>query len=255
MSVSCFEQMGASTDNALKTSDVYVNSEPFILQMYRIEGRKVFNCRWITNFDDQHDFTTDEERWTDNEAYHTFCYKRRAMWETLNKLPNKLGEIDASESLLGEASTVVVTSMNWVYEIPPPPELGCVMWGVWGVRQWTRMPSELLLAEVEAFCQSITQVLSAPKYLKKYRSYLRAVPLLTQEALEAEKDTPLIDLKKSPYYVRRATTIPYVLFPVSGSGSPFPAVRGYKPGDKFKVRNEFEDEPCYFLIETFARGK
>jgi len=123
-------------------------------------------------------------------------------------------------------------------------------WNHWTVRQWAGRPDDAP-AEIGALCQAVVQMLSTPECKQRYRSYFRVVPLFTKAELEAEKKTPLINLEKSPYYVRRAIASPYILFPVFGGGRPFPSAWKYKPGDKFK----FRDGNNYYLIETFKGGK
>ena len=86
--------------------------------------------------------------------------------------------------------------------------------------------------------------------IRNYPSYLRAVPLIAEEDLEVAKVFPLIDLEKTRENVRYALEAPYVFLPIPPKRSPFPAVRKYKTGDKFRVNY---GSRC-FLIETFANG-
>ena len=226
------EQANGSTDNASKTVDVYVLSAP-LLQAYRIEGRKVSNCRWVEEGEDID--------WVDD--VHPF-----ALWNRLRELPNKLEQKETQFHVLVGDSVVSVTTMGWGLYSPPPDAWG----GFWTARQWAGTSDEVP-AFIEAFRQTIVQAVSTPKHRKKYRSYLRAVPLFTEADLEAEKNTPLIDLRKTGYHVQCSTQYPYLLIPVSWYEKPFPVVRNYTPGDKFKVQY-YDSDSIYFLIETF-RGK
>ena len=49
---------------------------------------------------------------------------------------------------------------------------------------------------------------------KHYPSYLRAVPLRTEEKRVSEKETPFIDLDTTQYHVEYAVHNPYMLIPV-----------------------------------------
>jgi len=237
--VLCIEHISASTNNTLNIRNVYVTGFPF-LQAYRIEGRKIFNCRWVNRLDEsvvaRDDFDIVSSKWLD-------------MYKACEQLPNKLKQNDSPHNPLGNSPVVAITTMDWGPWGSPSPEAA---WSYWTTWLWTGRPEEVPEA-IEAFRQAIEQVLSVPKYAKKYRSYLRAVPLLTEEALEAEKDTPLIDLKKMSYHVQYATSHPYVLFPISGTPFCF-SVKRYTPGDKFKARYEWDGKAYYFLIETFKGG-
>jgi hypothetical protein len=208
-------------------------SFPF-LQTYRIADRKVFNCRWTDRLDDWD--------WSGAEVVVTKWF---AMRQASRQLPNRLEQSDRPSKPLKHGSAVTITSMGCDFGRPPSlPEY--VTWGNWGARQWIGTSDEVP-AEIETFCQAMTQAVSVPEYVKSYRSYLRAVPLFTETDLLAEKDTPLIKLKKTHYHTRYAVQHPYLLIPIPKQEPPFPFIQEYTPGDKFKIR---EDE-CYFLIETF----
>jgi len=121
-----------------------------------------------------------------------------------------------------------------------------VEWEGWCVLKQTGSFDEMP-SNINALHKVVTQALSSPEHTRNYPSYLRAVPLLTAEELEAEKDTPVINTEKARYHVQFATRLPYALVPVPEKESPFPNIRKYTPGDKFKVK--YGDG--YMLIETF----
>ena len=248
ISITCIEQVGVSTN--VNVSDVYIECAPFILQTYRIENNKIVNCRWSDHFDDSRDFLTDEKYRDACDGHENFRNKQRAMRSAFLGLPNRLGQNDTPSVSLNGGQVVMVTEIGWTLGIPHSPQLGFVQWGFWETRQWTGVPEESPV-EIGTFCQAITQAVSSPECGKRYRSFLRAIPLLTDADLERERDTLLIELEKARYHAQYATGRPYVLFPVPERRSPFPAVRGYKPGDKFKVKKG----DGYFLIETFKGGE
>jgi len=235
--VTCVEQASISTNHALNVRNVYVMSFPFV-QAYRIEGRKVFDCRWTDRMDD----------W-DWRAGGIISSKWMTLLEVSRKLPNRLGQNDQLAQPLESCSAVTVTEMGCEpSDLLSGSEFGT--WGAWGGRQWAGTSNEAPAA-IEAFCQTVEQALSVPECVKNYHSYVRAVPLFTDADYDAEKDTPLIKLSDTRYHANCAIRHPYVLIPVPEGWSPLPAVRGYTSGDKFKVR----DGTCYLLIETFSGNK
>ena len=106
---------------------------------------------------------------------------------------------------------------------------------------------------VEVFYQIGMRETSQPRHKKNYPSFMRALPLFTEEDLKAEKDKPVLDWNKVRYHVRFAVAYPYALIPVPEKESPFPEVKEYVPGDTFRVKNmdRVKGEPPYYLIETF----
>ena len=111
-----------------------------------------------------------------------------------------------------------------------------------------------------------------------YPSYLRAVPLSTEEELEQVKDVLLLDYDsagfhivcgvQSPdhkhnahcargsYHITCAVRAPYLLIPVPEKGSLFPFLeKEYEPGqDKVIVKLSLKGQgfhDVYFLVETF----
>ena len=88
--------------------------------------------------------------------------------------------------------------------------------------------------------------------LRKYPSYLRAVPLRTEEELNLTKDIPYITDVKPYYHIQYAVESPYTLIPVPEEASPFPSLnKPYEPGrDKVRVKVDL-GEDIHFLIETF----
>ena len=272
-SVFCIEEARISTGNAIKVSDVYVVGDG-VLQTYRIEGRKVINYHWLDN---RNRFAIPKNTVTEDEkkAFSTKeCVMREAFWE----LPNRLAQGDMP--FLSYDTTVTIISMwHMVFFTPPLSSIaGPIIWDTqsaqqwtqiyadnleevtlrfkrfctwneWHARQWIGTPEETPMA-IEAFRQAMEQAVSAPECARKYRSYLRAVPLFTEADAEADRGSPVIDPKKARYHVHCALQHPYLLIPVPEWVSPFPAVPRYKPGDKFKVR----EGGNYFLIETF-KGK
>ena len=224
------EQANVLTNNTAQRVDVYVDSSP-LLQAYRIAGGKVFNCRWI-NDDNSYRVVTPETR------------------KAIRQLTNRLEQQDISSQPLASDSVVTITRMSWSAFTPRAFRLTLPTWSYWDVCQWVET-SDKAPAVIETFRQAIEQAVSAPECKKNYRSYLRAIPLITKEALEAEKDTPLIDLATTRYHVKNAVGYPYLLIPIPGRGTPFySTARKYTPGDKFKVRYGRDGE-YYFLVETF----
>ena len=235
-SVVNIEQASVSTNNAVKTSDIYVICYPFI-QVYRIEGRKIFNCRWTGRLDD----------W-DWKELPTIENTLTATFEAFGQLSNSLGKSERPPKPLVSSPVVTVTTMDWfAFAIPSSDAF---TWSLGTARQWAGTPEEVPEA-IETFRQAVEQVLFAPEYKKNYRSYLRAVPLFTDADYDAEKDTPWIDFKNTRYHARNAMRYPYLLIPISGWGSPFPTAIKYTPGDRFKVR----DGESFFVIETFKGEK
>jgi len=248
--ITCVEQTSNLICHDLKTTDVFIDASPAILQTYRIEGRKIVNCRWTNRFHDLCDLDTDEEYNTAYDKHEVFIEKESNLREMFRQQPNRLTQRDTHPSPLKNGSIVTVTGIGWGPFLPLPETL---TWSCWSARQWAGISSEAPV-EIEAFCQAIAQVVSAPECVKHYRSYLRAVPLFTEADMEAEKKTPLVKLDVTRYHVKNAIQYPYTLFPIYGSPF-FSSARTYKPGDKFKVQQEYEGEVYYFLIETFAKGK
>ena len=246
--VVCVEQITPSTNNALKSHTLYVKSEP-VVQTYRIENHMVFNCRWSDRLYDWD--------WKEGDVV---TRKGFAMIQASRQLPNMFGQIENPFQPWESGSVVTMTEMGnsfgMPFSLPVFATQEFVTWGVFGVHQWAGTQSEVP-APIEQFRQAVEQALSAPEHVKKYKSYLRAVPLFTKEELEAEKDTPLIDSKKGSYHVQYAINHPYILIPLSGQKSPFFPQWKYKPGDKFKVRDtyKYNNERCYYLIETFKGEK
>ena len=224
-SVICIEQITVSTDNALKVSDVYVNSSAF-LQTYRTEGCKVFDYHCSGHLDNP---CGEDER-------NAYSEKIIAVWK-------KQAQYDTSPKQLTGDSFTKVTQMSWSVSSEPT-------WSHWATWQWIGTPEEVP-AEIETLRHYTEQVVTVPKHAKKYRFYLRAVPLFTEEELEAEKDTRLIDRKKLRAHARLAIEHPYLLVPVPRGGSPFTSARKYTYGNKFKVRAGYNNE-AYYLIETFT---
>ena len=244
--VFCIEQANVSTNAICCLRKVYVDNNSF-LQTYCIEGRKVFNCRWSGRFVYLTDSATMGE-------YSNHMHKWKAMLDVLKNLPNQLARNGTQRKPLASGSVITATECWDLFGAPPPdaPE-DLFTWSYWSVVRQKTWSSDDAPAEVKIFCQSIAQSVSAPEYARRYRSYLRATPLFTKEALDAEEGTPRMDLEKARYHVHLAVQYPYLLFPVPWGKSPFPAIRKYTPGDKFIVRDGAgEDNPCYYLIETFV---
>ena len=251
--VAIIEQTNISADNALKTSDVYVRNSNF-LQAYRIENHTIMNYRWSEyRRYEFHDSATDNETRPERRDHITYSDKLYAMHKAFWQLPNRLEQNEIHFQPFGNATVVTVTEMC-VNNFLPIPQKSGVKWGNWAAWQWAGTFDEAPSA-IETFRQALEQIVSVPKNEKSYGSYLRVIPLFTKEALEAEKDTPLIDLKKVQYHVLFALRHPYLLIPVPEQKTPFPAVRGYIPGDKFKVQCHDDGTPYYFLIETFTGQK
>ena len=249
-SVTCIgvEQKTVSAGDVATVSDVLITCSPAMLQGYRIEGRKVTDYRWSDYISRW--FREDSVTRKIPNKREDFLYKRIAMGEAHERLPNRLYQNRTRPQPLGGEPALTVTRMGSTFLARLAPK-EAVYWGNWIVWQWAGVFMETP-AEIETFRQSAAQVLSDPKYARQYRSYLRAVPLFTEEELEAEKDTPLLDLRMARYHAWRAVQYPYLLIPVPERQSPFPAVGNYTPGDTFKVRCDHDGKPYYFRLDTFA---
>jgi len=248
--LACIEQTTASADNGLRISDVCIEYPPFMLQVYRIEGDKVVNYHWSDHLlygvyylqDD------DNQRAAWDEC-QTLINKKWAMRKAHQQLPNRLGQSETFPQPQEKGSVVTVTHMEQTERTSFRDAKGIVRWrDCWAARQWAGTPNDVPV-EIEAFRQNALQSVSVPEYRRYYSSFVRATPLLTKEALEAEQDTPLLG-RGQRYHVKAALQCPFLLIPVP-EGRPPISVTGYKPGDKFKVQQDCNGEPCYFLIETF----
>lgn len=217
--------------------DVLLQHSAHVLQSYRIEDHTVtqFYCAEL-----------DYESMLDcvgNEYCHTFGL----IWQ----LPNALKPDSAPVVILDGHAAVTIVDMGWSIGIskekPPNFLEGAVLWDdVWFTWKWAGDAHDVT-PPIEVYQQRALQAVCLPEHRKEYPSYVRAVPLLTQEDMEAEKETPLIDLEKTRYHAKCAVAHPYTLFPVPEKRSPFPAVKTYAPGDKFSVISR----SGFFLIETF----
>jgi hypothetical protein len=145
--VMCVEKTTTSTNNALKVSDVCVLSGD-ILQIYRMEGHKVFNCHWT---DRLYDWDWDKSAAIEEKLID--------MFEVFQQSPNKLEQNDTLPKPLANGSSTKVTRMGW----------GLVMdkasWSHWDTwqRGWTQ---EDVPAEIETFRQTAEQAVSVPKHKK-----------------------------------------------------------------------------------------
>ena len=230
----CFEKKDPQSP---EIRDVVSSSSRCVLQVYRIEGHAVTQCYFITNLFDR-----------GNALNKVFEKEGGAAWEAIRRLPNVLKTDWVPKPIPQNHPVFSIVDMC----IPPPmfpePRPNEVVWDEhWCVHKWTGDAQDIP-TEVETLHQNIIHAISSPSNTRSYSSYLRAVPLLTKEEVEVEKDTPVIDVTKARYHAQHAIYKPYVLFPIPEAKSPFPTVRKYTPGDKFKVR--LGDE--YFLIETFV---
>jgi len=247
------EQKEASPDNGV---NVWVEAQR-VLQTGRIEGRTLQDFKSLNFLELRQD-----------EDWHTYG----AAYDAIQQFPNIL---DIHEETFQPLENVSVTTVIDIQcsglgfgEFLPDHEV----LHNWRTRKWTG-PTDELPTEIEAYRQRLTQLMSLPRvsfesvYIsfrkyearaaaalpdtREYPAYLRAVPLFTQEALEAEKDTPLIDLETTRNHVRLAVKHPYVFLPIPQKRLPFPTVKTFTPGDKFKV--DHPEGGC-FLIETFRNG-
>jgi len=247
--MTCIEQTTTLADNLLKTSDVCIEHVPFMLQTYRIEGHKVINYYWSDYllYGVRHLQEDDKKQVAWNEC-DALLNKIWVVRKAYKQLPNRLKQGEPHPQPLGRDPVVTITHMD---KSPNPSDSQAfVHWNNWTAWQW-RGPPNGIPEEIETFRQNVVRVVSAPKYARHYHSYVRAIPLFSKDTLEAEKDTPLIDVEKTRYHIRSAVRYPYLLIPVPEKKSPFPAVQEYTPGDKFKVRQDYNGKPNYFLIETF----
>ena len=231
--VMCFEWEDPQTP---EIRDVLVLSSGGILQVYRLEGRAVT----------QYYFPTDRDYRRDTSGKEDY-----AAFLAFRQLPNILKPDSILPRVSGEHPIVAIIDMHTLAPDHLTPSPNVLVWDDWWkVRKWVGVTNDVPPV-IATYYQYYIQTTALPENQRSYLSYLRAVPLLTKEELDKEKDTPIIDVEKARYHAQRAIYKPYVLFPIPEKKSPFPAVRKYTPGDKFKVK--FRDE--YFLIETFAGGK
>ena len=232
------QRMPAS--DALRVCDVVFINPSHLLQRYHIEGHTVINYHHLLRHDAKVDMP--EEKYY--SAFTIFLNLDR-----LDTIPERVKEgfdfkelerLNMSAALSGDSPilTVIEAYSNRRDES-------------FGVRKWTGATNGVP-SVITAFYQNVIQKTSLPEYAKSYPSYLRAIPLLTEVDMEAEKDTPVIDSEKARYHTEWAIFSPYTLIPIPEKKSPFPAVRKYAPGDKFRVN--YWDK--WFLIETFkGEGK
>ena len=249
--LTCIEQTTASADTGLKVSDVCIQYPSLMLQVYRIEGDKVVTHHWSEHLlYGMYHLQCDNNQRAAWDECQTLIDKIRAMREAHKRLPNRLGQSETFPQPQEKSSIVTVTHME-LTEDSFRDTKGVVHPSVcWAARQWAGTPNDVP-EEIEAFRQNALQSVSVPEYRGYYSSYVRAIPLLTKEALEAEQDTPLLG-RGQRYQVKAALQYPYLLIPVP-EGRPPVSITGYKPGDKFKfkVLQNCNGVPCYFLIETF----
>jgi len=273
--ITCIEQKGVPSDSSSKEYNVYLMNAGRVLQTYRIENNKVLNVRSLKA--NHLGSTTTHEEYRD--AFVTVLggdNKTKITSERIidlfsmldfTHLPNMLNLNNRTPLSFESSPTITMVDMN-IYmplsQIPP----NRVYWNNWLVRKWTGTPDETPIA-IKAFCQSMMEIEAKPSpceytyFLEdyprlarivaslpdigNYPAYLRAVPLFTWEEIEAEKDVPFIELDKTRKNVHYAVQYPYTLFPIPPNRSPFPAVRKYTPGDKFRVSYG----NGLYLIETF----
>ena len=257
--ITCIEQQNVSTNPVLKIRDVCSFTSLRSLQTYRIENKSVWDVRCL-NYRDL--------------DKHAICKEFGVIHEEIKQLPNILEqEKDSPLSLNNNKSVSVIdiyySSSRLHNESSMPPNR--ILWHGWKTLKWAGVPDEVPVT-IKTFCRNAILAASLPSQscvddyeklgfftrraaialpdIENYPAYLRAVPLFTEKELEAEKDTPLIDLDTTRKNVQYAVRFPCVLFPIPPKRSPFPSVRKYTAGDKFKVN----DENGCFLIETFVNG-
>jgi len=222
------------------------------LQAYRIEGRNVVTYRYLKDslsvVDDAETFLRMTIRKLENpHAFSGDKSMEKYYAEQTEKVSGQINAV-ASGDMLGilpqEGLRVMYAGTGYAFAFSSFRK---------ETREW--VSSEVPLA-VEAFYQRVLQETSKPEHKRSFPSYVRAIPLFTEEELAAEKDTPVFDWEKAGYHVLYACRYPYALIPVLENDSPFPSVKTYVPGNKFKVSREGygDGEPPYFLIETFAGG-
>ena len=259
--VTYIERKVTSSNNA-ERYDIYVLNAWRTLQTCCIENGVLLNFRSLNSFD-------------------LGVYEGEAT-KTANKLimqlPNVLQQDTESFDYPADIPAITIVKVFFSSEHPHPfisqkPERGnSIAWtGDWWALKWVGTPNEAP-TEVEAFCQSMAKeeashgemrmdafktmrprtaraAVALPD-IRNYPSYLRAVPLITEEDLEATQDIPLIALEKTRLNVHYAVKAPYIFLPIPPKRSPFPTLKKFTPGDKVKVNYEGGS----FLIETFANG-
>jgi len=231
--------------------EVFLSCSPHSAQAYRIENYTVTRYRFLTRSDN---------RPSEDALYALVMQGDRFMSEIFQQLPNTLKLDGAAYQVSNDDHCVTIINMENKAPDSDAPFLEDMVnsHGRW-IRKWVGSPKDIP-TEINAFRQRVVQVLSASESAIDYPAYIRAVPLLTKEELDAEKATPLIELgrlvpRQFPKLAQCAVGHPYVLFPVHEDKQLFSRVKDYTPGDKFKVRRKgYDGKMCYYIIETFAGG-
>ena len=254
-SITYIESQNLSTTHVFKNICVFTSL--CVLQTYRLENNRIVDFRCL-NYRDL----------KNHAIYQDYVIAS----ETLNQQPNLL-QLENEPLLSLENGLNIIVDMyypsRWDEKTIAPPNR--ILWDRWRVQKWvgtsdevpseiemffknailaTLSPTQSCIEDYGKFGRSTERAAAVLPDIRNYPAYLRAVPVFTEKEVEAERDTPLVNLELTRQNVQYAIKFPYILFPIPPGRSPFPSIRNYTAGDKFKVNVGNE---C-FLIETFTNG-
>jgi len=244
-----------NADGSVQGKEVFFMNTSVLAQSYCIENHTVLNYRW------------------DGELENTFHSDINLVeWLMQNNNSSQSSENGNTLETI-PAVTVISVENHWMPNDdfrPSKTEDPDLSIDALHILKWSGAMNEIPPA-VMAFCAKVQAEVNNPKYAKNnplswkskklsygkriYPSYLRAVPLCTEEDHEQTKDIPFIDLEASSYHAYLAICSPYMLVPIPEKDFSFPELgKPYEPGrDKVKVKFSgwYFKEDVYFLIETF----
>jgi len=233
-------------DNSISSKEIFFLNYGFLAQSYYIENDIVKNYRWSDGL--LNNTAQELQVWLDQHNMH----ETKAETEEITAVFVGCRWDEDSSAPLKEA----LKRLKWVGLSHEAPNI------------------------IKDFCDSVTADVNnpfpwlspIPQYGRRvYPSYLRAIPLLSENERAQAENIPLVDIER--YYITFACKSPYTLIPIQEKDSPFPALnKPYEPGcDKVRVkldvqlwvgierdpktgwlgRSIYKDVPFYFLIETF----
>jgi len=224
----------------------------FLAQAYTIEGDTIANYRWFsgTNWDYGREYEYRLLWYWLVRTLHPSTNANTSYEERLVAM--QVAEQQAPE-VQSNATTTTVIHADYTFNLMGPTRTSSLE-----LLKWSGETSKTL-GVVTSFCKAITADVGKPEHM--YPSYLRAIPLYTEEEREQAKDIPLIKLSLDfffyegvDYHVAFDVRAPYMLIPVPEKGSPFSSLnKPYEPGrDKVRVKCSYEGSPdIYFLVESF----
>jgi len=277
--------------------EVYFHNRDFFVQTYIIEEDTVKSYRWgatVSPLDNNIEKEDAINLWwywfhrtlNPNANLHfseNYFNKKGLLSRYFILSDEPQNPSDVSSDTITTSAICVDCSWNYLGPPPPPsPALSVLKWSGSVCRE------PLIITD---FCADVTEDANKPEYMRNhplswktwtfkwpknhkretskifqfghriYPSYLRAIPLHTEEEQEQAKSTPLVEMnldsffyKGNDYHVAFAVSSPYTLIPVLAKGSPLPFLdKPYEPGrDKVRVRRDLGDDGyVYFLVETF----